>query len=148
MKTIFDESDRAAILRRVDALAADRRALWGRFTAPEMVCHLSAGLRQGLGELDAEEPRGPLSLPVINWLAIHVFPWPKGKAKSPPALLTTKPTSWDADLDALRSLIDRFGARGASASWPPSAAFGRISGESWGVLEYRHLDHHLRQFGV
>src|SRR3954451_6474355 len=106
MGTLFDDTDRAVVLRRVGALASERKPLWGRFTAPEMVCHVSAGLRQGLGELDADAPSGPLSFPVISWLAIHVLPWPKGKAKSPPALLTTKPTSWDADLDALRSLID------------------------------------------
>jgi hypothetical protein len=28
------------------------------------------------------------------------------------------------------------------------AVFGRISGRSWGALQYKHLDHHLRQFGV
>lgn len=148
MSTLFHQADRAMILRRLDALVPNRPPAWGKFTAPEMVCHVSASLRQGLGELDPGEPAGPFRFPVINWLAIHALPWPKGKAKSPPALLTTRPTAWDADVDALRKLIDRFGQRGASASWPPSAAFGRISGRSWGVLQYRHLDHHLTQFHV
>jgi len=26
--------------------------------------------------------------------------------------------------------------------------FGRLSAKQWGVLMYRHVDHHLRQFGV
>lgn len=104
------------------------------------------GLRQGLGELEAGSPSGPLSFPVISWLAIHVVPWPKGKGKSPPGLLKTSPTTWDADVASLRRLVDRFSARGAAAAWPPSVAFGKISGRSWGVLQYRHLDHHLRQF--
>ena len=60
----------------------------------------------------------------------------------------TSPTTWEADVDRLRDLIGRFAARGPNASWPPSRAFGRISGRSWGVLQYKHLDHHLRQFGV
>jgi len=148
MSTLFDQTDRATILRRLDALVPNRPPAWGRFTAPEMVCHVSAGLRQGLGDLDTGKPVGPFRFPLINWLAIHVFPWPKGKAQSPPALLTTKPTAWDADVETLRNLIDRFGQRGESAAWPPSAAFGRISGRSWGVLQYRHLDHHLTQFHV
>ena len=148
MGTLFDQTDRSAILRRVDALAPDRRPLWGKFTAPEMVCHVSAGLRQGLGDLEAGEPTGALRFPPINWLAIHVLPWPKGKAKSPPGLLTTKSTTWDADVNALRELIDRFGTRGAGAAWPQSVAFGSISGRSWGVLQYRHLDHHLTQFSA
>jgi hypothetical protein len=148
MGTLFHNADRATILRRVDALAPNRNPLWGRFTAPEMVCHVSAGLRQGLGEIEAGSPSGPLRYTPINWLAIHVLPWPKGKAKSPPGLLTTKPTTWDNDVSNLRRLIEDFGARGPNAAWPASAAFGAISGRSWGVLQYRHLDHHLHQFNV
>jgi hypothetical protein len=32
--------------------------------------------------------------------------------------------------------------------WPEHPAFGRMSRRVWGVLGYRHLDHHFRQFGV
>ena len=54
----------------------------------------------------------------------------------------------EADVTRLRALIRRFGDRGPAAEWSPSRVFGRISGRSWGVLEHKHLDHHLRQFGV
>lgn len=148
MGSIFDERDRAQILRRIDRLTADRHPSWGRFTAPEMVCHVSCGLRQGLGEYDAGPPSGPLQFPPLNWLLIHVLPWPKGKTKSPPEFLAVRPTTWAADLAALRRLVDRFGERGADADWPPSKVFGRIAGRSWGALQYKHLNHHLTQFGV
>jgi hypothetical protein len=84
----------------------------------------------------------------MNWLVIHVLPWPKGKGKSPREFLVTRPTTWASDLDALRDLVERFSARGPNAPWPPSRVFGRISGQSWGVLQHKHLDHHLRQFDV
>jgi hypothetical protein len=148
MGSLFDHADRAAILGRVARLTPERQPLWGRFTAPEMVCHVSSGLRQGLGELETGPPTGPLSRAPLNWLVIHVIPWPKGKAQSPPEFLTTRPTTWKADVDRLRDLIERFAARGPNATWPPSRVFGRISGPSWGVLQHKHLDHHLRQFGV
>jgi hypothetical protein len=146
--TLFDLRDRAAVLGRIARLTPDRRPRWGRFTAPEMVCHVSCGLRQGLRELDAGPPSGPLSSTPLNWLVIHVLPWPKGKAQSPPEFLATRPTGWEADVSALTDLVERFAARGPNADWPPSRVFGRISGRSWGVLQYKHLDHHLRQFGA
>jgi hypothetical protein len=31
---------------------------------------------------------------------------------------------------------------------PEHPAFGRLSGRAWGALVYRHMDHHLRQFGL
>jgi len=148
MPTIFDPRARGAILDRIGRLTADRKPIWGRFTAPEMVCHVSAGLRQGLGELDAGPPDGPFARFPMNWLGIHVLPWPRGKGQSPREFLATPPTTWGADLGRLCELVERFGARGAAAAWPPSRVFGSISGRSWGVLQHKHLDHHLRQFGV
>lgn len=148
MGTLFDAQQRAVILGRIGRLTAEGKPLWGRFTAPEMVCHVSTGLRQGLREADLGPPVGPFDRAPLNWLVIHVLPWPKGKAKAPPEMLATRPTTWAADVAALRDLVERFGARGPAGAWPESKVFGRISGRSWGVLQHRHVDYHLRQFGV
>jgi len=148
MASLFDPQVCKAIVDRISRLTPDRKPIWGRFTAPEMVCHVSCDLRQALGELDAGPPSGPLVRFPLNWLVIHVMPWPRGKGKSPPEFLATRPTTWASDVSRLRDLIQRFAARGPSAPWPASRVFGRISGRSWGAMEHKHLDHHLRQFGV
>lgn len=148
MSSLFDPNARGRILDRISRLTPDRKPSWGRFTASEMVCHVSSALRQGLGELEAGRPSGPMTRFPLNWLVIHVLPWPKGKGQSPPEFLTTRPTTWAVDVGGLRDLVQRFGARGPSATWPMSSAFGAISGRSWGVLQHKHLDYHLRQFGV
>jgi hypothetical protein len=148
MRTIFDPQERDALLRRIDALAPDRPASWGRMDAPRMVGHLTCALQAGLGELAVGPAQGPLSHPPLNWLAIYVLPWPPGKADSPPEFLGRAASTWTADVSLLRSLLERSGARGPGAPWPPSRVFGRISGQAWGVLHRKHLDHHLRQFGV
>ena len=146
--SIFDANTRDAVLERINRLSPDRKPLWGRFTASEMVCHASCQLRQGLRELQTALPSGPLSHAPTNWLLIHVLPWPKGKAQSPPEFLATRATTWKVDVNRLRDLVRRFSDRGPKGDWPPSRVFGRISGRSWGVLAHKHLDHHLRQFGV
>src|ERR1700730_11554131 len=142
MPSLFDPQVRATILDRIARLTPERKPAWGRLTTPEMVCQVSAGLRQGLGELDAGPPRGPFATFPMNWLVIHVLPWPRGKAKSPREFLATRPTTWAADVARLRDLVERFSARGPGVAWPPSRVFGRISGRSWGVLQHKHLDHH------
>jgi hypothetical protein len=49
----------------------------------------------------------------------------------------------------LRGLIDRFVASGpAGCTNHPHSFFGRLTPEEWAILMYKHLDHHLRQFGV
>lgn len=148
MPSLFDPQVRTEILDRISRLTPERKPVWGRFTAPEMVCHVSCDLRQGLGELDAGPPSGRFARFPVNWLVIHLLRWPRGKGQSPPEFLATRPTAWPADVSRLRDLVERFAARGPAAAWPPSRAFGRISGQSWGVMQHKHLDHHLRQFGV
>jgi hypothetical protein len=81
-------------------------------------------------------------------LAIHLLPWPKGKAEAPRRLLDVERRSWEEDRDSLLDSLAEAGDRGAAAEWPLNVAFGRISGKDWGVLQHKHLDHHLRQFGV
>src|SRR6266705_3252192 len=72
---------------------------------------------------------------------------PQSAAQDPAADSHPLPT-WSADVSRLRDLVQRFAARGAAAAWPASRVFGRMSGPSWGVMLHKHLDHHLRQFGV
>ena len=147
MGTLFKPTDRDAILRRLNQLTHDRRPQWGGMNAPQMLRHVSTALRLGLEEKAPRPSSGPPSHWPLNWLVIHVIPWPKG-VKTAPELLAEKPGQWDSEVQNLRSLITEFSRQQHRPSWPENIIFGRISGKSWGALMYRHLDHHLTQFGV
>jgi hypothetical protein len=59
----------------------------------------------------------------------------------------------ERDLGAERArlcgLIDRFAAAGPKGcTTHPHSFFGRLTPEEWATLMYKHVDHHLRQFGV
>lgn len=59
----------------------------------------------------------------------------------------------DRDLDVERrrllKLIDSFAAGGPSGcTRHPHSFFGPLTPQEWAVLMYKHLDHHLRQFGA
>jgi hypothetical protein len=45
-------------------------------------------------------------------------------------------------------LIERFATTPPEQMGLDHPGFGRMSARDWDVLQYRHLDHHLRQFGV
>jgi hypothetical protein len=47
-----------------------------------------------------------------------------------------------------RTYVERFATGPRARTWPEHPAFGRLSASQWGVLAHRHVDHHLRQFGV
>jgi hypothetical protein len=147
MKSLFQEDSRAEVLRRIDGLTPQSARLWGRMSIGQMVAHCADQLRLGLGDIGSGPAHGPMRFPPLRRLIIHWIPWPKGKAQAPPELFTTAPVSLDGDREALRALIERFGRAVSESPWPHHPKFGAMSGRDWGVLSYRHLDHHLRQFG-
>jgi hypothetical protein len=54
-----------------------------------------------------------------------------------------------AERARLSTLIDRFAAGGATAcSTHPHSFFGPLTPDEWAILMYKHVDHHLRQFGA
>jgi hypothetical protein len=149
MKSMWDGNGPRDIRERVGRLAADRRPAWGAMNAPQMVCHLAESLKMALGELKVVPKRLPIRYPPLKQFIIYVAPFPKN-VPTAPELLARAPQTWTADLADLQALVDRFAEQGQDPhrAWPDHPAFGRLSRRAWGVLVYRHMDHHLRQFGA
>ncbi len=145
-KTIFDSTDRAALLARAGRLEATAPARWGKFTAPRMVSHLISSARMALDEEAVAPRRSILSNRLVRYLVIYVMPFPRG-APTAPELLARAPDSWQADVAQLQALTERL-AKNERGHWAAHPAFGDISPKDWGVLIYRHTSHHLSQFGV
>jgi DinB family protein len=147
MKSMWDADASRGVRDRVNTLTPDRKPQWGRMSAPQMVCHLAESLKMALGELPVKSKKVPIRYPPLKQLIVYLAPFPKN-VPTAPELLARSPRDWNADVADLQGLVDRFSARGARASWPEHPAFGKLSGRAWGVLAYRHMDHHLRQFGA
>lgn len=145
--TLFHAASRQEIQQRLVRLAPDRTPLWGRMNAPRMVVHLADALKMALGDLHVEQKQTPLRLPILKQLAIYVAPWPHGTPTAP-ELLARVPQAWNGEVVALSALVERFATRTPREKWPAHPAFGSLSGRAWGVLAYRHCDHHFRQFGI
>jgi hypothetical protein len=117
-------------------------------TAAQMVAHLTDQMRHALEDAPVKARPGLLRLPAVRYLSIYVVPWPKGRIRGPAEAFLTQPVSWEADIKALETLLERFVARGSNRPWPDHGLFGRMTGRDWGVFVHKHFDHHLRQFGV
>ena len=146
-RTIWNSDDRRALLARLDRLSAGSRPQWGRFDAPRMLAHVTDALRTATGEVRCAPRRSPLRYPPINSLVMFHVPWPKGSPTAP-ELLARAPAGWPEETALLRAAIEAFVTRAPGGAWPDHAAFGRLSGEQWGRLMHRHIDHHWKQFGV
>lgn len=147
MKSMWNEADAREIQWRIAALGPRAPALWGKFTAPQMVCHITDSLKMAMGELTVPSRRLPIRFFPLKQLILYVLPFPKG-APTAPELIGRVATEWGSEVRELEQAMDRFLAQRDRRDWPDHPAFGPLSRDGWGSLVYRHTDHHLRQFGV
>src|SRR5262245_29517831 len=153
MRTLASAADRMSLLERMNRLESVRTPLWGRMSAPQMICHLGDAFRMALGT-KATRPRVTLmGRTVVKGIALYLpLAWPAGIPTSRELDQAqgggTPPGDFGADLALARELLE------AVAAAPPGLAgrihpvFGVLSQAAWLRWAYLHTDHHLRQFGV
>jgi hypothetical protein len=152
MKTLANPKVKAEIARRMQSIDPARQRRWGKMSAHQMICHVSDVFRSSMGEREASRasswiPRLLMRCTVL-WLP---FPWPPGFPARPEwdqMIGGTTPTEFEADLAELHRLFERFTQQPRTFEWREHAIFGHMNDAEWQRLGYRHMDHHLRQFGV
>jgi hypothetical protein len=145
METLLNSPDRSAIIARLRLVTPTTPAHFGKLTAATMVCHLADQLRVGLGEIPSVPTNSLAGRTIVKWIVLHTsFQPPPGKVETAPEMLTTRPTSFAADIAQVEQLIEKLGTTTASAVHP---YFGPLDHAGWARLAWKHLDHHLRQFG-
>lgn len=143
---LHDPAVRNSTLARVAKLTPDTQHKWGKMTVDQMLWHVSQSLAQSLGQIPSMRNR----VPVPKWLSKLVafnFPWPKG-TPTPPDLVAVDHYAFESERQRCLQLIDAFTATDLNGTWTPSASFGRLTGREWSRFQAKHVDHHLRQFGV
>ena len=147
MKSLWQDSARLEIHQRLAALTLEARPRWGRMSAGQMVAHAADAMGMAFGDLPVASKNLPIRYPPLKQLIVYWLPFPKS-APTAPELLERVPGRWQTDVAELEASIDRFATLTPQSVWPEHPAFGTLSSRAWGVLTYKHLDHHLRQFGV
>ena len=150
MKNLFDPNAAQEVKERLEQLRPDSARLWGSMNAAQMAAHCSAGIQMAFGEV--KPPRafiGRVIGPLIKKKVVGDDAPLRRNSPTARELVMRDDRDLEKERTHLRGLIDRFVAGGPSGCTShPHAFFGRMSPEEWSILMYKHLDHHLRQFGV
>jgi hypothetical protein len=152
VKTLADPQDKQYVLARAAKVQPDSRALWGRMSAHQMLCHLSDSFLAVMGQKYVSPATGLLQRSVVKWVALYApMPWPKGLPTRPEMdqlVAGTAPSDFENDRERLLALIERFTKSSRDFEWSPHPIFGKMPDSEWLRWGYLHMDHHLRQFGV
>ncbi|HEX6975745.1 MAG TPA: DUF1569 domain-containing protein [Vicinamibacterales bacterium] len=147
MKSVWNAHDQRHLHDRIARLTPTTRPRWGKMNISQMVMHLCEALRMASGELVIPSKNVPLRHTPIKQLVIYWAPFPRG-APTAKELVARAPGDWSADIRELQSRLDDYVRRGPEHATAQHPAFGTLTPKAWGVLVYRHMDHHLKQFGV
>ena len=150
MKNLFEAATVAEVKERVARLRPDSERLWGKMNAAQALAHCAAGLEWAVG--DTVPPRMLLGRIIGRMVKPMVLRNEEPLRRNSPtakSLVVADERDLRKEQERLRGLIDRFAAAGPEGcTTHPHSFFGRLTPQEWSILMYRHLDHHLRQFGA
>jgi hypothetical protein len=148
MGSILNETDRAELVRRLQSLSVSSNKRWGSMDVVSMLQHLRLSARMTTGELSVlSANKRAFQMFPLKHLLLYVLPFPKG-APTATELKPVDATTFEEERTALLELIERIGTGPREGAGPDHPLFGPMTWREWGVVTYKHADHHLKQFGA
>ena len=149
MQSLFNSTENNNIIERINKLSADTKQLWGKMKVAQMLAHSQTTLLVALGE---KKLKGGLMGFLFGKIAkkqlLKDAPF-KQNMPTAPSFIVKDEREFDVEKNKLIQLIQKFGnANAEEIAGRPHPFFGKLTKDEWDVLQWKHLDHHLKQFGV
>ena len=148
MKNLFERETVAEVMSRIDKLQPASPRQWGKMDVAQMMAHCSATMDMASGRLNL--PRifiGRLIAPFFKSIYTNEKPFGRN-APTDKKLAVADSRDFFREQDQLKSKVRQFHEGGeAKCTRHPHPFFGALTPPEWARGSYKHLDHHLRQFG-
>lgn len=147
VKNLFDTEVKQEIIERIQKLTPDTKAVWGKMNVAQMLSHVQRPIGIAFG---THQPKGSFLLRLIGPLFKSKL-WDqqlykKSLPTDPTFIMTGTVKDFEKEKSALLELINRFSIENIIKDQHP--IFGKLTKENWSKATWKHLDHHLKQFGV
>ena len=147
MKSYFDAEVQAELRGRLQALQPGSPALWGRMNAPQMLAHCVEGMGMPTGDVRCRWSFPSLFGWMFKKIAYSDTPF-RHNVPTAPELMVADPREFQKEKARLLEAFGRLAAGPGAIRNHRHPFFGNLTDAQWGVLLFKHLDHHFRQFGV
>lgn len=149
MKYLNEQKAREEILERINKLTPQTNALWGKMNVSQMLTHCSRAIEVPLGLLQPKSNLfGVLFGKYIKKVILEQRHF-KPNLPTSPNFVVKDHVNFEKAKDLLLTHITQFSSlSNEELSKRKHPIGGYFSGEEWAWSQYKHLDHHLRQFGV
>lgn len=150
MPSLFEPLTAQSIRQRVENLQPNAQRLWGVMTASQMLKHVNQALGTATGDVVTKSSfMMKLFAPMIKKLVLKNEPYKPSLPTAKEFIIKDDTINFDTEKQALLNRFDKFITAGESAvDGKKHPAFGKLSAFEWGFSQWKHFDHHLKQFGV
>ena len=151
MNNIFSPQETQELIQRIEKLTPESQALWGKMSVSQMLAHLNV-MYELVYEPEKHKAPGPLMKILIKMIAkktvVSETPY-SHNMRTAPAFLIKENRDFEKEKNRLIAFIHKTRELGEYYfEGKESFSFGKLSKQEWNNMFAKHLDHHLKQFGV
>jgi Protein of unknown function (DUF1569) len=150
LPNIFTKSVADGVIQRINNLTPTTQGQWGKMAVAQMLAHCCVTYEM-LFEDKHPKPNGFVKFMLKMFVknpVVNEAPYKKN-SRTAPAFLITDTKDFDIEKNRLINYIKKTQELGeAHFDGKESYSFGNLSKTEWNNLFYKHIDHHLTQFGV
>lgn len=149
-KNLFDQKECQETIERINKLTPETKGLWGKMDVAQMMAHCNVAYE--IPYTDKHPKPNALAKVLVKLFAKNMVigdkPYKKNTPTSPIFRMTTE-KDFEVEKKRLVDHLNKTQQLGASHfNGLENPAFGNLTDTQWNTLFSKHLDHHLRQFGV
>lgn len=149
--SVFDQAVLEELKRRILSVHADTQPQWGTMSADQVMAHLNVTYEYLYEPGQFKSPNALVQFLLRAFVKSAVCgnkPYPKSSRTAPDFIKSDK-YQFEAEQQRLLSFLERVQREGAASfEGRKSHSFGKLTTDEWNTMFYKHLDHHLTQFGV
>jgi len=147
IKNLYDSSVKQEIIDRIHKLTSHTQRQWGKMDVAQMLAHVQEPIHVAFGKRELKS-HWLLKLigPLFKSKLYNSEPYKQGLPTDRSYIMTGTIKEFEKEKQQLLELIHNFHESNVIDARHP--VFGKFTKDQWGLATWKHLDHHLRQFGV
>lgn len=150
LPNIFQQEVSEEVVQRINKLTPSTKPLWGKMSVDQMLAHCSVTYEM-IYEDKHPKPNfftGLMLKMFVKKAVVSEAPYKKSSPTAP-AFLIKDSKNFDQEKERLVNFIRKTQQLGESHfDGKESHSFGALNINEWNNMFYKHLNHHLSQFGV
>ena len=150
MKNIFEAKETEAVISRINNLSPTTKPKWGKMSADQMLAHCNVAYEMTF-EDKHPKPNGFTKFMLnvfVKKTVVGDKPYKKNSRTAPQFIIADAKHFVEEKARLIDYINKTQGLGAAHFDGKASHSFGALTTQEWNTMFYKHLDHHLNQFGV